>query len=248
MLKGKVILVTGASRGIGAETAITLARYGATVIINFNKDTSGAKKVLQEIGGRSPESKIIKADVSKKADVEAMIKCIIASYKKLDVVVNNASGPLTFKPLSALTRADFQKHMDVILLGAFNVIQYAVPHMLKARQGKIVNILSSVTLGVPPAKPMDYISAKYALLGFSRAVAVDLGPSGITVNCISPGMTETEMADVYPPKLKEIAAYQTPLKRLARPLDVAGVAAFLCSDASDYITGANIPVCGGNVM
>lgn len=248
MLKGKIILVTGASRGIGAQTARTLAGNGATVVINYNSDSSAAGDVLKEIIKRSPRSRIIRADVSKSNDVEAMVATTLKYYGRIDAVVNNASGPLTFKPLSDLTRKDFQKHMDVILLGAFNIIKSAVPHMVKAKSGKIVNILSSVTLGVPPAKPIDYISAKYALLGLSKALAVDLGPSGITVNCISPGITETDMAKAFPQKLKEIIAHQTPLKRLASPMDVAGVAAFLCSEAAGYITGANIPVCGGSTM
>ena len=248
MLKGKVILVTGASKGIGAETARVLARHGATVVINYNTDAAGAKKVLKDVVRYAPRSKAIRADVAKKGDVDTMMKKIIAGLGRIDGVVNNASGPLSFKPLSDLARSDFTKHIDVILIGAFNVIRCALPHMLRSKEGKIVNILSSVTLGAPPSKPLDYIAAKFALLGFSKALAADLGPSGITVNCVSPGMAETDMSAVFPAKMKEMVAYQTPLKRLARPADVAGVVAFLCSDASDYITGANIPVCGGSVM
>lgn len=249
MLKDKVILVTGASKGIGAETARILASCGATVAVNYYKDAEGAGRVVKEISkaGRG-RAFSFRADVSKESEVKKIIKDIIGRFKKIDIVINNASAPLGYKIFEEYGWMDFQKQLDVNLKGAFNVIKGALPQMLKRNSGKIINILSSVTIGVPPAKPIDYISSKYALLGFSKALAVEVGPFGITVNCVSPGMTDTEMTKDMPAKLKEIVALQTPLKRLAKPSDVAGVLVFLCSDKSDYLTGCNIPVCGGSVM
>lgn len=248
MLKDKVILITGSSRGIGAAAAKLLARYGATIVINYNKNAEKAKSVLKEIQKISPSSIAIKADVSKKSEVQKMLNRILKDFKKIDAVVNNASAPVKYKSFSDITWKDFQKHLDVCLYGPFNIIKDILPYMMQNKKGKIINILSSCTMSSPPSKLIDYVSSKYALLGFSKSLAVELGPYGITVNCISPGVTETDMASYLPQKLQEIIAYQTPLKRLAQPIDVASVIAFLCSDASDYITGANIPVCGGNVM
>lgn len=248
MLKGKNILITGASGGIGAEIAKTLAKAGATVVINYNKNSAGANKTLSAIKKMSPGSIAVKADVSDRSEVDRMMKRALKSLKKLDVVVNNASAPLSFKAFPDTSWKDLERHIDVTLAGAFNVISAALPHMLRLNKGKIINILSSVTMGLPPARNSGYVTAKYALLGLSRAMAADLGPSGITVNCVSPGMTETDMISALPGKLKELVAYQTPLKRLAKPPDIAGCVAFLSSDASDYITGANIPVCGGGTM
>lgn len=248
MLKDKVILITGSSRGIGAATAQLLARNGATVIINYNKNTEKARSILRQVKGFSPSSVAIKADVSKKSEVQKMFNRISKDFKKIDVVVNNASAPIRYRSFSDTRWKDFQNHLKVCLCGPLNVIQGVLPFMMQNNKGKIINILSSCTMSSPPAKLIDYVSGKYALLGFSKSLAVELGPYGITVNCISPGITETDMVSYLPKKLKEIIAYQTPLKRLAQPMDIAGVITLLCSDVSDYITGANIPVCGGNVM
>lgn len=249
MLKDRVVLITGASKGIGAETARTLASQGAAIIVNYCRDKKKADAVVRDIL-KDSRARVFsfKADVSKKSEVKQMIKEVIRRFKKIDVLINNASAPLSYAPFEKCEWQDFQKQLDVNLQGAFNVIKEALPHMLNKKSGKIVNILSSVTIGVPPAKPIAYITGKYGLLGFSKALAVELGPSGITVNCISPGMTDTEMTKEIPAKLKEIVALQTPLKRIAKPSDIAKAVLFLCSNASDYMTGCNIPVCGGSTM
>jgi len=248
MLKGKVILITGAAGGIGSAAARLAAEYGAIVIANYHTAGDKAASLLKEIKKTSPESIAIKADISRKTEANKMIKEILVNFKKIDAVVNNAGASIAYKQFSEIEWKDFQKQLDTTLLGSLNVIKGALPAMTGAKSGKIVNVLSSVTLGAPPAKPIDYISAKYALLGFSKALAVELGPYGITVNCVSPGLVDTNMTKAIPQKARELTAYQTPLKRLAEPIDAASAIIFLCSGLSDYITGANIPVCGGNVM
>lgn len=248
MLKGKVILITGATGGLGSKVAMLAAGYGALVVVNYNSADEKARILLKDIRKASPRSIAIKADVSKKAEVDKMLKRILSEFRKIDVIVNNASAPISHKPLAGLGWSDFKKHLDISLQGPLNLIKGALPAMAHAKYGKIVNVLSSVTFGAPPAKPVDYISAKYALLGLSRALAVELGPLGITVNCVSPGLMDTDMTRDLPGKMKELAAYQTPLKRLAAPADAANAIIFLCSGMSDCITGANIPVCGGSVM
>ncbi|MDD3905539.1 MAG: SDR family oxidoreductase [Candidatus Omnitrophica bacterium] len=249
MLSGKVILITGSSRGIGSETARLAAGRGASVVINYNKDRSGAESTAAAIkkAGKG-RAVVVKADVSREDEAGKLIDLIVKKFGKIDVLINNASAPIEYTPLSDIKWKSFQKHYEVTLRGALNMVKRVVPFMSARGRGKIINILSSVTVGVPPSKFADYISAKYALLGFSRALAVELGSSGITVNCISPGMTNTAMTEKLPAKMKEIVSYTTPLKRLAEPVDIARVAAFLCSSDSDYITGVNIPVCGGSVM
>ncbi len=248
MLKDRVILITGAAGGIGSQTARLAAKNNAIVIVNYHTDGDDVRILLKEIKKHSSRSIAVKADVSKAGEAAKMVKAALSRFKRIDAVVNNANAPIAHKPFSGIEWADFQKQLEVSLLGSLNVIKGVLPAMAAARSGKIINVLSSVTLGVPPPKPIDYISAKYALLGFSKALAVELGPFGITVNCVSPGMTDTEMIKGMPEKMKELVAYQTPLKRLASPGDVGGVIIFLCSRLSDYITGANIPVAGWNVM
>lgn len=249
MLKGKVVLITGSSRGIGACTAGLLAENGASVIVNYRKDKKNAEKVVSGILKKGSGSAIsVKADVTRAPEVNAMVEEIVRRFGRIDAVINNASCPMTYVSLEKLCWNDFDRYLEANLRGAFNTIKSVLPSMVRRRKGKIINILSSVTLGVPPAKPVDYISAKYALLGLSKSLASELGPSGITVNCVSPGMTETDMTRGIPDKMKELVAYQTPMRRLAEPADTARVLLFLCSDLSDYITGANIPVCGGSTM
>ena len=249
MLKNRVILITGASKGIGAETAKLLAAHGAYVAVNYNTNKEKAKEVIKMINSERPSHGIlVKADITKDPEVKNMVKEVVGKFKRIDVLINNASSPIAYLPLEKVRWADFQTHLDVTLRGSLNTIKNVLPHMKAEKKGKIINVLSSVTIATPPPKPIDYISAKYALLGFSKALAVELGPFGITVNCVSPGMTETDLVKDLPAKMKEVAAYHTPLKRLARPIDVAQVIWFLSSDYSDYITGANIPVCGGSVM
>ncbi|MFH1190109.1 MAG: SDR family oxidoreductase [Candidatus Omnitrophota bacterium] len=249
MMNGKVVLITGASGGIGAETARLMGRHGANVVLNYRDNADKADRIAAEIRKCKKGSAIaVKADVSKMADMEKMMNGILKDFKRIDIIVNNASSPAKNIPFADIRWNDLQRHLDTSLRGPFNTIKCALPHMMKQKSGKIINVLTAYTLGAPPAMLSGYISGKYALLGFSRSLASELGAHGVTVNCLSPGMTETDFIKDLPAKLKEIAALQTPLKRLARPIDIARVILFLSSDASDHITGANIPVCGGSVM
>lgn len=247
-LQGKVALVTGASRGIGAAIARLLSQSGASVVLNFHQDERGANKVLSEIQTSKRKGLALKADVSDPQEVQKMVETAQKKLGPVDILINNAAP--AFKPVSfaSLSWQEIQKHIDVILKGAFLCAKAVVPSMTERKQGKIINILSTYAFGIPPVQLTHYVVAKAALAGFSRSLAAELGPAGIQVNTIAPGMTETSLIDHVPPRFRDLYAYQTPLKRLARPGDPAKAALFLCSDLADFITGATIPVCGGNWM
>ena len=144
--------------------------------------------------------------------------------------------------------AEYQKHIELQTKSFFQIIKLLVPIMKTKKHGKIVNILTAYTNGKPPTGISDYIVGKYSLLGLAKSLAVEVGKDGITVNCISPSMTETPLISHLPEKLKEFSANQVPIGRLAKPSDIASLALFLCSKQSDYISGENIMVSGGSIM
>ena len=248
MTEGEVVLITGGSSGIGAATAKLLAKQGAKVVINYRENEDDAKNLVQEIireGCSSGLLMMIKADVSSEVEVRNMIDKAIKKFGRIDALVNNASpktSPLSFQEAEW---QDFQKFLDVVVKGAYNLAKFAVPVMKERKKGNIVSVLTSYTIGMPPAKLAPYITAKYALEGLSKSLAAELGAYGIRVNMVSPSMMKTNFTKHLPEKMFEIAAMQSPLKRLTTPEDVAQVILFLISDQSRNITGVNIPISGG---
>ncbi|HLG98173.1 MAG TPA: SDR family oxidoreductase [Bryobacteraceae bacterium] len=245
----RVALVSGAGRGIGAAAARALAEAGAAVIVNYRNSMDEANalcKAIQAGGGRALSWQ---ADVADATAVEAMISRASEHFgRPVDVVVNNAGLASLPRPFADLSWDDMQRQIDVHLRGAFNCIKAALPGMLAQSSGRIVNIGSAQTWAVPPPQWSSFIAAKTALHGFTRALASELGPSGIRVNMVSPGMTETSSLSGVPERLRKVQAMQTPLRRLARPDDVAKAIIFLCSEQGDFMTGVDLPVCGGSVM
>ena len=246
MLQNKVVLVTGASRGIGREIALTLAGQGATVIVNYQGSKEKADEVVAMIKENGGNAESVGCDVSNFELCGEMIQNIIEKFGRLDILVNNAvitRDGLLMK----MSEEDFSKVIDVNLKGAFHTIRHASRYFLKQRSGSIINI-SSVSGVSGNAGQANYSAAKAGIIGLTKSVAKELGSRGITVNAIAPGFIETDMTDAMPEKAKEAVKSQITLGRIGTPADIAGVAAFLASDAASYITGQVISVDGGMVF
>jgi len=242
------VIITGASCGIGAAIANELALSGYPVVVNYAKSTRQAEDVVRHIKAQKGKAVAFQANVSDTDSVKTMADFAIEEYGAIAGVVNNASSSIEHLDFSQLSWDTFQNHIDVQIKGAFNLCQAVLPHFVEAQRGVIINIASIFTDNVPPIKLMPYTMAKAALVSFSRSLAVEYGTKAIRVNCVSPGMTQTDLIADVPEKAKMVAKMQTPLRRLATPEDTAGVVSFLFSDKAKHVTGENIRVCGGTVM
>jgi 3-oxoacyl-[acyl-carrier protein] reductase len=245
ILEGRVALVTGASKGIGAGIAKALAAAGASVAVNYASDSDAAQRVVADIergGGRAIP---VKADISKGDQVRNMVAVIVAALGPLDVLVNNASV-YRFMPLDAITEAEFHRQFDTNVLGTILVTQEAVRHFRK-EGGSIVNIGSLASNGSGPAQAL-YAATKAGLNALTAVFALELAPRNIRVNGILPGYTDTEGArtlGVAGTDMERRLLEQTPLGRAGTPEDFGPVAVFLASNASAWITGDTLKVSGG---
>jgi len=244
-LQGKVAVVTGASKGIGAAIAKAYAAEGATVVVNYASDRAGAERVVAEIEGGQGKAIALQADVAKAADVERLFAVTKETYGRIDVVVNNA-GVFAFHALDAVTEAEFHRQFNINVLGSLLVAQQAGRHFGE-KGGAIVNV-SSVISESPVANSTVYSSTKGAVDTLTRALAVELAPRNIRVNVVAPGGTETEGAHtlgMIGSDLEKKIVADTPLGRLGQPDDIAKVAVFLASDESAWLTGERISASGG---
>lgn len=245
-LNGKVALVTGASRGIGREIALTLAGYGATVIVNYNGSEEKAEEVVDKIKEAGGKAEAIRCNVAEFDRSKELIDQVIKSYGKLDILVNNA-GITRDNLIMKMSEADFDDVIAVNLKGAFNCIRHASRQMLKQRGGRIINI-SSVSGVMGNAGQANYCASKAGIIGLTKSVARELGSRGITSNCVAPGFIKTEMTDVLSEDVKQSMGEQIPLKRFGETGDIAEAVAFLASDSASYITGQVLQVDGGMAM
>jgi 3-oxoacyl-[acyl-carrier protein] reductase len=249
LLGERVAMVTGASRGIGAAIAKALARAGASVVINHRNSAAQAGRVADEIQAAGGKAAVLQTDVTDSEAVNDAFKKVFELFgKPVDVLVNNASGSINPRPFEETTWEDIQAHLAVQLHGAYSCCKAALPGMLKQKSGRIINIGSIFTWAVPPPNLTSYVLAKAALKALTRSMAAELGPRGIRVNMVSPGMTETELIADMPERLRKVQAMQTPLRRLCTPEDVARTVVFLSSEAGEFFAGADVPVCGGVAM
>ena len=244
----KVAIVTGGSGGIGKEISRCLAELGWAVVVNYRSQSSRADAVVEAIQAAGGKAIAVKGDIADLDDCNALIQTALSTFGGLRLLVNNASPKLSTKPFSSLDWADLEHHLEVQLHGAFNLCQACIPVMKERGYGKIVNITSEVLDGAPPAQWTSYNVAKASLQALSKSLAVEVGPVGIRVNCVSPGMVDAGLAGDIPEKARLIVERQTPLRRLAQPKDVAAAVAYLASGAGDHITGETIRVNGGHVM
>ena len=245
-LSGKIALVTGASRGIGRQIALTLAGYGATVIVNYNGSEAKAKEVLKEIEEDGGTAEAIQCSVADFAASQDMIQGIVKKYGRLDILVNNA-GITRDNLIMKMSEEDFDAVLDTNLKGAFNCIKHVSRQMLKQRSGRIINI-SSVSGVMGNAGQANYCASKAGVIGLTKSVARELGSRGITCNAVAPGFIKTEMTEVLPEDVKTAMGEQIPLKRFGETSDVAEAVAFLASDHASYITGQELSVDGGMAM
>jgi 3-oxoacyl-[acyl-carrier protein] reductase len=244
-LAGKVAVVTGASKGIGAAIAKQLAAEGAAVVVNYASSKSAAEKIVKEITTQGGKAIAVRADVAKKADIERLFAEATEAFGRLDVLVNNA-GVYEFLPLEQITPEHFHKQFDLNVLGLILTTQEAVKHF-GAAGGSIINI-SSVASTSPPPGASVYSATKGAVDTVTKTLAKELGPRKIRVNAVNPGMVETEgvhAAGFIGSDFQKQAEAQTPLGRIGQPRDIATVAAFLASADSDWITGEILQVAGG---
>ena len=243
-----VALVTGASRGIGAEIARVLARNGYAVAVNYFRSVDRALQVVREIELAGGMALAVQADVRDAESVSALMAQVLAVLGPPRVLVNAAVGELINRPLGELCWPDFEGHLAYQVKAVLQVCQAVYPAMKAAGGGAVVNILSQVTTGVPATGMADYVCAKYALLGLSKAMAAEWAEAQIRVNMVSPGLTRTELTEHYQERVFKMEAARTPLKRIATPADVAHAVAYLVAEEASFLTGVNLLVAGGQVM
>jgi len=243
---GKIVLVTGGSRGIGRAIALELGRHGATVVVNYNSNQSAAEAVVSEIKAAGGDGQTYGCDVSDADQVAEMFKAVTKEYGRLDVLVNNA-GTTRDNVIMMLKPEDFDIVIDTNLRSAWLCSKAASRTMMKQRSGRIINITSVVGIAGNGGQT-NYAASKAGLIGLTKSLAKEIAPRGVTVNAVAPGFIETDMTAYLSEDIKKTAIDHIPLGRMGSPEDVAKAVSFLASDAAAYITGQVLVVDGGMVM
>jgi 3-oxoacyl-[acyl-carrier protein] reductase len=246
-LKNKVAIVTGARRGMGRTHALVLAQAGAKVVVS-DISSEDCEKVVKEIEKEKGKALAVKCDVSKKGEVDELIKKTIDKWGKIDILVNNA-GICQFKPFLDLTEEEWERTININLKGYFLCAQAAAKEMAKQKKGAIVNIASIAMgqVGVGFLNLAHYSASKGGIVGMTETLALELAPYNIRVNAVAPGMIDTPMVDavMQDPKTAEATLAQVPLHRAGKPEEVSNLVLFLASDESSYMTGSTVVVDGG---
>ncbi len=246
VLSNKVALITGASRGIGREVAIEMAKAGADIVINYIGDVNLALEVQGQVQALGRKAIILEADVSNAQAVEELLEKAVAEFSRIDILVNNA-GITRDNLLARMKEEDWDAVMNVNLKSVFNCTKATLKYMMKQRYGKIVNV-SSVVGVMGNAGQANYSASKAGVIGFTKSIAKEVASRNITVNAVAPGFIDTEMTAKLPEKVKTEMSANIPLNRFGLPVDIANAIIFLASDNAGYITGQTLHIDGGMVM
>lgn len=241
----KVAMITGATRGIGKQIVLTLANEGYNIVLNYRTENDELKQLKNEIESKNVKCLAVQGDVTNFEDCKQMIESAIKEFGKIDVLVNNA-GITKDMLLARMKEEDFKQVIDVNLVGTFNMTKNVISYMMKARNGRIINISSVVGIA-GNAGQTNYSASKAGIIGFTKSLAKEVASRNILVNAVAPGFIETNMTDVLKQEVKDEIAKNIPLKRMGTPQDVANVVKFLASEDSSYITGQVISVDGGMI-
>ena len=242
----KIALITGGTRGIGKQIALTFAKEGYNIALNYRTENEDLKNTKKEIEENNVKCFTFQGDVTNFKDCEQFVKQIVEEFGSIDVLVNNA-GITRDTLLMRMKEEDFKQVIDTNLIGTFNVTKNVISYMMKARSGRIINISSVVGIS-GNAGQTNYSASKAGIIGFTKSLAKEVASRNITVNAVAPGFIETQMTDVLKEDIKEEIAKKIPLKRMGTPQDVANVVKFLASNDSSYITGQVINIDGGMLM
>jgi 3-oxoacyl-[acyl-carrier protein] reductase len=243
-LRDKVVVITGASRGLGETTAKLFALHGAKVVVNYHRGAADARRVVNEIQAAGGTALAVQADVSDAEAVKTLMRRATAQYGAIDILVNNAARDARPIPFLKLTWDEIQRDLDVIAKGAFHCCQEVVPLMLEQGGGKIINV-STVFTDNPPFDQMKYVIAKSALVGLTRSLSIELAARNVQVNLVVPNFVETDFVAHVPEGFRKKLAETTPMRRHASPVDVARAVVFLASAHSSFTTGQKLMVTGG---
>ena len=245
-LEGQVALVTGASRGIGAVIARRLAQDGAKVAVNYQSSEEAARQVAQSIIDLGGEALVMAGDVSREDSAEGFVKQVLEQWGRIDILVNNA-GITRDRLLLRMTAEDWDRVIEVNLRGAFLCTRYVMPHLIRRRQGRVINISSVVGLGGNPGQA-NYAASKAGLIGFTKAVAREVASRNITVNALAPGFIDTGgMVDQMTEEARKQVLGRIPMGRFGSADDVAEAVIFLCGPGAGYITGQVLTIDGGMI-
>ncbi|MBF0127511.1 MAG: SDR family oxidoreductase [Magnetococcales bacterium] len=243
----RAVLVVGGSGGVGSATARILGAGGWSVAVHFHQNGDRARRVAREINEQGGEAFAVGGDAREPVAVERMLQSVLHRFGRLDGLVNGAMGELHHHTIQEVDWSHFAGHLDFQLKAVFQLCRAAQPHLQKTA-GAVVNILSQVVWEAPPPLMADYVAAKYALKGFSKALAVEWAGESVRVNTVSPGLLRTELTEHLNERIFKSEAARTPLRRLATPEDVARAIAFLLGDEARFLTGVDLPVTGGQTM
>lgn len=242
----KLAIITGGTRGIGKQIALTFAKEGYNIAINYRTENDDLKNTKKEIEENNVKCFTFQGDVTNFKDCEQFVKQIVEEFGNIDVLVNNA-GITRDTLLMRMKEEDFKQVIDTNLIGTFNVTKNVISYMMKARSGRIINISSVVGIS-GNAGQTNYAASKAGIIGFTKSLAKEVASRNITVNAVAPGFIDTQMTAVLKEDIKEDIAKKIPLKRMGTPQDVANVVKFLASSDSSYITGQVINIDGGMLM
>jgi len=244
-LSGKIALVTGASRGIGAAAAIRLAQRGAAVVVNYHQNHAAAQKVLDQVKASGARGVIFQADMTRGEEIERMVQAAERELGAIDILVNNAYFPFQVGSLHELTWGDFHRAVEHELSAFFHSVRACLPQMREKKAGRII-VISSRLAQQPLPRMGAYAAAKSALESMADTMAIELGPLGISVNVVTPAFTLTDASLIMPEAYRERVKQTRPLKKHLYPEDVAGAVAFLAGDEAEMLTGSHILVTGGS--